>query len=254
MPLISTLKTTAVAVGTVGGLWLVGATFAPEATANVVSTLNDRIGSFVAPDCTSQPADCLRVRERELAALAETLAALRVRLDGEQTRSAELAIDAEQRLAANSLYLAEGRRILLAGLPGQPLTFLGVGYPAPDALRQQLELTFAEGRQLEALVTQYRTIRDEIGTARRDIVTHRAEVIAELRIIPSKIALAEVQAASGELRAALAQIDGVMEGARNASRAADPLLRSTDELMLDATRPPTTPSAFDAWLRGPNGG
>jgi hypothetical protein len=254
MPIVHTLKTTAVAGATVGGLWLAGTVVAPEATASVVSTLNDRLGGLVAPNCVAQPAACLRVRERELATLAETLAGLRVHLDGEQARSAELAVDAEQRLGANRLYLEEGRRILLAALPGQPVTFLDVVYPNADALRQQLELTFAEGRQLEALVTQYRTIRDDIGIARRDIVTRRAEVIAELRIIPSKIALAEVQATSAELRMALDQIDGVMTRARQASRAADPLLRSTDELMADAARPLATTSEFDAWLRSPNGG
>ena len=254
MPIVSTFKTVAVTAVTVAGLWLVGAVLVPDATANVVNTLQDRFGQVFAANCETRPADCLHNREHELTALADTLATLRVRLDGEQTRSAELAIDAEQHLATNRLYLEEGRRILLAGVRGQSLTFLGVTYPDPDALRQQLELNFAEGRQLEALVAQYRAVRDAIGVARREIITRRAEVIAELRIIPSKIALAEVQAASGELRAALAQIDSVMEGARNASRAADPLLRSTDELMADATRPPNAPSAFEAWLRGANGG
>jgi aminoglycoside phosphotransferase (APT) family kinase protein len=118
---------------------------------------------------------------------------------------------------------------------------------------QQLTLGLATSIVIQS-ISPTDTIRDEIGIARRDIVTRRAEVIAELRIIPSKIALAEVQATSAELRMALDKIDGVMTRVRQASRAADPLLRSTDELMTDATRPPATPSEFDVWLRSPNGG
>jgi hypothetical protein len=252
MFIISTIKTATVAAGTVAGIWLAGAAFAPGATAAVFSNLQDRFGPVFAVNCETRPAECLRNREHELTELADTLATLRVRLDGERTRSAELAVEAEQRLAANRLYLEEGRRVVLAALPGQTVTFLGVAYPGDDALRQQLALTFAEGRQLEGLVAQYRSTHEEIARARQEIITRRAEVLGELRIIPSLIALVEVQTASSEVRNALSNIEGVMTRARHSSAAADPLLRSTEELMTDAMRPATT--EFDTWLRGPIGG
>jgi|GEM_PF-3463784 len=248
MFITSTIKTATAAAGTAVGFWFAGMVVAPEATANVVATLQDRFGMVFSVDCEARPSDCLKVKQRDLAMLAETLAALRGRLDGEQAKTIELATEASRKQATNRLYLEEGRRILNTALPGQAVAFLGVTYPSPDALRQQLEVTFAEGQHLEEIVAQYTTTRDEIANARAEIITRRAEVLGELAIIPSLITLVEVQTASGEVRAALEKVDGVMARAHTASRAADPLLRNTDELMADAARPPST--EFDAWLKG----
>ena len=248
MLIFSTIKTATAAAGTAVGFWFAGMVLVPEATANVVATLQDRFGTVFAMDCEARPADCLKAKQRDLGMLAETLATLRGRLDGEQAKSTELAAGAIQKLATNRLYLEEGRRILNGALPGQAVAFLGVTYPNPDALRQQLEVTFAEGRHLEDIVAQYTTTRDEIANARAEIITRRAEALGELAIIPSLITLVEVQTASGEVRAALEKVDTVMARAQTASRAADPLLRNTDELMADAARPPST--EFDDWLKG----
>lgn len=236
----------------VAALFAVGAIAAPEMTGEITSRIVAKAEAIFAPDCDNSPLACLDRRETALRDAVANTNSVAAELKAREEEAGEVAAKAEQSLARNKLFLEEGRRIFTAGGPG-PFTFVGVSYSA-EALEQQLRLTFAENKLLEANQETALATKEGLATARRDLKARETTMRAALEILPAQRSLISAEGMVAKVGENLAEIDAMLEtGHRVRSNAQDTLLRSTTELTSDAAAGLATVApggSFDVWMRG----
>jgi len=224
---------------------------APGKAAQAGDWLYRNIAGWSSDACTAAPAECFKAKERELAAVRDDLSRVQERLDTEIARSGSILTDNRRLLSQNAVLLEEGRRVHQSPVPG-PVVYGGVSYPNKEALAAQLELLFAEKKQLEQVVGDAERLQNELSLQRRSVTSRRSEVDAALRSMPAKVALIQARQMLGRLDEDLRLIDGVIASGREQRSKASNLLRSTEEIGRDlaASNRPSPDAAFRAWLDG----